>query len=187
MQRCFFFVFLLWGYFTIPAQATDVVRTELSLWLTESTRYADAIKATAKLEIKVKQKSSSISLQATDLLITEVRLSEGRLKDSYPFEHKGNVLTVYDLSLDAGDQITLFFDYYILPDIDNQKRLLLESEDLLVLNPEKLRNGRNSALVVGSFYPALPADPSELLVDISLPAKHSSKLPGDLEFQTNTL
>ena len=76
------------------------------------------------------------TLQATDLLITEVRLSEGRLKDSYRFEHRGSVLTVYDLSLKAGDRITLFFDYYILPDIDHQKRLLLESEDLLVLLPE---------------------------------------------------
>ena len=185
MQRCFFFIFLFWGYFTIPAQATDVLRTELSLWLTENTRYADAIKASAKLEIEVQEKSSTISLQASDLLVTDVRLSEGRLKESYRFEHKGNVLTIYDLSLKAGERITLFFDYYILPDIDQDNRLFLESEDLLVLNPEKLRNGRNSARIVGSFYPAIPADASELLVDISLPADHKSKLPGAMEFQTN--
>lgn len=185
MQRCFFFIFLFWGYFTIPAQATDVLRTDLSLWLTENTRYADAIKATAKLEIQVNEKSKSISLQASDLLITDVRLSEGRLKESYRFEHKGDLLTVYDLSLKPGERITLFFDYYILPDIDQNNRLLLESEDLLVFNPEKLRNGRNSPMIVGSFYPALPADASELLVDISLPANHKSRLPGAMEFQTN--
>ncbi len=185
MQRCFFFIFLLWGSFTIPAQATDVLRTELSLWLTENTRYADAIKATAKLEIEVNEKSKSISLQASDLLITDVRLSEGRLKESYRFEHKGNLITIYDLSLKAGQRITLYFDYYILPDINSDNRVLLESEGLLVFNPEKLKNGRKSAMIVGSFYPALPADASELLVDISLPAEHNSKLPGTMEFQTN--
>ncbi len=186
MQRCFFFVFLLWGYFTIPAQATDVLRTELSLWLTEDTRYADAIKATARLDIKVSQKTDNISLQASNLLVTQVRLSEGRLKDSFRFIHKGKILTVHGLSLKAGEEITLFFDYYILPDIDKQKRLSLESENLLVLNPDKLRNGRSSSsAVVGSFYPALPADPSDLLVDISVPGNYKSKLPGQLEFQTD--
>lgn len=185
MQRCFFFVFLMWGSFTIPAQATDVLRTELSLWLTEDTRYADAIKATAKLEIKVSKKTNSISLQASNLLITEVRLSEGRLKESFKFEHKGNILTVFGVKLDAGEEVTLFFDYYILPDIDQLKRLSLESENLLVLNPDKLRGSKSSSNVAGSFYPALPSDASELLVDISVPESYKSKLPGQMEFQTN--
>ena len=185
MQRCFFFVFLLWGYFTIPAQATDILRTELSLWLTESTRYADAIKANAKLEIKVNTPSQSISLRASNLLVSEVRLSEGRLKESFRFDHKGDVLTIHGLDLKAGESVTLYFDYYILPDIDKQKRLSLESEDLLVLNPEQLRNQRVLQETAGSFYPAIPRDASELLVDISVPDSYSSKLPGEMEFQTD--
>lgn len=186
MQRCFFFVLLLWGYTSIPAQATDVLRTELSLWLTEDTRYADAIKATAALEVRVSKKTDHISLQASNLLITEIRLSEGRLKESFRFTHKGNVLTIFGLSLNQGDRVTLFFDYYILPDIDQQQRLSLESENLLVLNPDKLRHGiEGSATAAGNFYPALPADASELLVDISVPESYKSKLPGQMEFQTD--
>lgn len=185
MQRCFFFVILLWGYLSVPAQATDVLRTELSFWLTENSQYTDAIRATARLELKVDKKTSTLSLQATNLLISEIRLSEGRLKDTYRFDHKGDVLTIYGLDLKSGERVTLFFDYYILPDIDQQKRMLLESENLLVLNPEKLRYGRSSPRTAGSYYPTLPKDASELLVDISVPANHSSKLPGELEFQTD--
>ena len=185
MQRCFFFVILLWGNFLIPAQATDVLKTELSLWLTESNSYADAIKATARLEVSVLKATDELNFRATNLLISEVRLSEGRLKERYRFTHDNDVLIIHDLNLEAGERVELFFDYHILPDIDREKRMSLEAENLLVFNPEGLRSGRPSPNIVGSYYPALARDASILLVDLSVPEHYNSKLPAELEFVTD--